>query len=204
LRSSAGDGALQAADGYFRILGRVDDVINVAGHRLGTKELESASLIVAEVAEATAVAVIDEVRGRVAEMYVALKLGQRPDTAIERRVAEAIDHEIGKIARPKHVWIVPGMPKTRSGKIMRRVIAAASNFATAPCSSSTSGTPTSATCPPWPTRRSSTTSAARCRATRGQPHVVIELVVPLASRHRRRTTTGRRGTNRRSTRSRGG
>src|SRR5215471_15457394 len=69
----AGDGAVQAADGYFRILGRVDDVINVAGHRLGTKELESAALTVNEVAEAAAVPVIDDVRGRVVEMYVALK-----------------------------------------------------------------------------------------------------------------------------------
>src|SRR5229473_2639041 len=71
----AGDGALQAEDGYFRILGRVDDVINVAGHRLGTKELESASLTVEEVAEAAAVPVIDDVRGRAVEMYISLKPG---------------------------------------------------------------------------------------------------------------------------------
>jgi acetyl-CoA synthetase len=125
----AGDGALQAADGYFRILGRVDDVINVAGHRLGTKELESASLTVDEVAEAAAVPVIDEMRGRVVEMYVALKPGQSPSKEIGDKVARAIEHEIGKIARPKNVWIVKDMPKTRSGKIMRRVIAGISNFA---------------------------------------------------------------------------
>ena len=71
----AGDGAVQAADGYFRILGRVDDVINVAGHRLGTKELESASITVEEIAEAAAVPVIDELRGKIVEMYVALKPG---------------------------------------------------------------------------------------------------------------------------------
>ncbi len=124
----AGDGAVQAADGYFRILGRVDDVINVAGHRLGTKELESASLTVDEIAEAAAVPVIDELRGRAVEMYVALKPGLAPSDDIARKVTAAIEHEIGKIARPANVWIVPDMPKTRSGKIMRRVIAGISNF----------------------------------------------------------------------------
>jgi acetyl-CoA synthetase len=124
----AGDGALQAEDGYFRILGRVDDVINVAGHRLGTKELESAALTVEEVAEAAAVPVIDELRGRAVEMYIALKPGQKPSKQVEEKVSGAIDNLIGKVARPKSVWIVPDMPKTRSGKIMRRVIAGISNF----------------------------------------------------------------------------
>jgi acetyl-CoA synthetase len=124
-----GDGAVQSSDGYFRILGRVDDVINVAGHRLGTKEIESASLTVTEVAEAAAVPVVDELRGRVVEVYVSLKPGYEPSPEIETKVAKAIESEIGKIARPKNVWIVPDMPKTRSGKIMRRVIAAVSNFA---------------------------------------------------------------------------
>ena len=125
----AGDGAVQAADGYFRILGRIDDVINVAGHRLGTKELESATITVDEVAEAAAVPVIDELRGRAVEMYVALKPGTQASPDIVDKVTKAIDTEIGKIARPKNVWIVPDMPKTRSGKIMRRVIASISNFA---------------------------------------------------------------------------
>jgi len=125
----AGDGAVEAADGYFRILGRVDDVINVAGHRLGTKEIESASITVEEVAEAAAVPVIDELRGKVVEVYVALKPGFKPSKEIEQKVSDAIDKEIGKIARPKNVWIVADMPKTRSGKIMRRVIAGISNFA---------------------------------------------------------------------------
>jgi acetyl-CoA synthetase len=124
----AGDGALQAEDGYFRILGRVDDVINVAGHRLGTKELESASLTVEEIAEAAAVPVIDDIRGRAVEIYVALKPGVKPSKQIEEKVSAAIERLIGKIARPKNVWIVPDMPKTRSGKIMRRVIAGISNF----------------------------------------------------------------------------
>ncbi|HYL07602.1 MAG TPA: acetate--CoA ligase [Candidatus Udaeobacter sp.] len=125
----AGDGALLAQDGYFRIIGRVDDVINVAGHRLGTKELESAALTVEEVAEAAAVPVVDDLRGRAVEMYIALKPGLKPSKQIEDKVSAAIDNLIGKIARPKNVWIVPDMPKTRSGKIMRRVIAGISNFA---------------------------------------------------------------------------
>jgi acetyl-CoA synthetase len=122
------DGPVQAADGYFRILGRVDDVINVAGHRLGTKELESAALTVPEVAEAAAVPVIDDVRGRVVEMYVSLKPGFQASDETASTVSKAIEDVIGKIARPKNVWIVADMPKTRSGKIMRRVIASVSNF----------------------------------------------------------------------------
>jgi acetyl-CoA synthetase len=124
----AGDGAMQAADGYYRILGRVDDVINVAGHRLGTKELESACLTVPEVAEAAVVPVVDELKGRVPEVYVSLKPGIAPNSKeIEDKVVHAIETTIGKIARPKRVHIVPDMPKTRSGKIMRRVLAAISN-----------------------------------------------------------------------------
>ena len=125
-----GDGAVEAEDGYFRILGRIDDVINVAGHRLGTKELESAAIEVDEVAEAAAVPVVDEVRGKVVEMYIAVKPGvSASDEEVANKVAAQIERDIGKIARPKNVWIVPDMPKTRSGKIMRRVIAGISNFA---------------------------------------------------------------------------
>jgi acetyl-CoA synthetase len=124
----ANDGAVQAADGYFRILGRVDDVINVAGHRLGTKELESAAIMAPEVAEAAAVPVLDEMRGRAVEMYIALKPGISASKEVEQSVSRMIETEIGKIARPKNVWIVADMPKTRSGKIMRRVIAGISNF----------------------------------------------------------------------------
>jgi acetyl-CoA synthetase len=123
----ANDGAMQAADGYYRILGRVDDVINVSGHRLGTKELESAAIMVDAVAEAAAVPVVDDIRGHAVEMYIALKPGFSPDGVVEQ-VSQMIDTEIGKVARPKSVWIVADMPKTRSGKIMRRVIASISNF----------------------------------------------------------------------------
>ena len=123
----ANDGAMQAADGYYRILGRVDDVINVAGHRLGTKELESACLAVDEVAEAAVVPVVDEVKGRVPEIYISLKPGVQPGKSVQEKVVHTIETSIGKIARPKDVRIVPDMPKTRSGKIMRRVLAAISN-----------------------------------------------------------------------------
>ncbi len=124
----AGDGALLAPDGYYRILGRIDDVINVAGHRLGTKEIESACLAVPEVAEAAVVPVVDELRGRLPEVYVSLKPGVTASpSAIQEKVVHAIEVEIGKIARPRSVQIVSDMPKTRSGKIMRRVLAAISN-----------------------------------------------------------------------------
>jgi acetyl-CoA synthetase len=123
----AADGALLAADGYMRILGRVDDVINVAGHRLGTKEIESACLTVPEVAEAAVVPVVDEVKGRVPEVYISLVPGIQPGPEIADKVTKTIETIIGKIARPKRVHIVPDMPKTRSGKLMRRVLAAISN-----------------------------------------------------------------------------
>src|SRR5665213_2672321 len=124
----ANDGAMQASDGYYPIPGRVDDVINVSGNRLGTKELESAAIMVDGVAEAAAVPVVDDVRGHAVEMYIALDPGVSPDSGIDKQVSSMIEKEIGKVARPKNVWIVADMPKTRSGKIMRRVIASISNF----------------------------------------------------------------------------
>jgi acetyl-CoA synthetase len=124
----AGDGAMDASDGYYRILGRIDDVINVSGHRLGTKELESACLTVPEVAEAAAVPVIDETKGRVPAVYITLKPGfEDKEREVTQKVISTIEKEIGKIAKPKYVYIVPDMPKTRSGKIMRRVLSAIPN-----------------------------------------------------------------------------
>ena len=122
-----GDAATCAADGYYRILGRVDDVINVAGHRLGTKELEAAVLTVEAVAEAAVVPRVDELKGRVPDVYVSLKPGYEPSPEIQREIVRAVETIIGKIARPKNVYIVPDLPKTRSGKIMRRILAAISN-----------------------------------------------------------------------------
>ena len=123
----AADGAVLPQDGYYRILGRVDDVINVAGHRLGTKELESACLTVPQVAEAAVVPVVDEIKGRAPVVYVALKPGVSDGKAVADEIVATIETMIGKIARPKAVHIVPDLPKTRSGKIMRRILAAISN-----------------------------------------------------------------------------
>jgi acetyl-CoA synthetase len=123
----AADGAVLSSDGYFRILGRVDDVINVAGHRLGTKEVESACLHVSGIAEAAVVPAVDEVKGRVPVVYISLKPGVAPTKQIQEKVNSTIETMIGKIARPKTIHIVPDMPKTRSGKIMRRVLAAITN-----------------------------------------------------------------------------
>jgi acetyl-CoA synthetase len=122
-----GDAAVVAADGYVRILGRIDDVINVSGHRLGTKEIESAAMTVPEVAEAAVVPVKHEIKGKEPDLYVALKPGIKADEQLAKKISNAIVTEIGAIARPRKVWIVPDMPKTRSGKIMRRVLGSISN-----------------------------------------------------------------------------
>jgi acetyl-CoA synthetase len=89
---------------------------------LGTKELESAGLDVLQVAEAAVVPVSDAIKGRVPDMYISLKPGYEPSDEIKAAVTLAIEVSIGKIARPQHVYIVPDMPKTRSGKIMRRIL----------------------------------------------------------------------------------
>ena len=123
-----GDGAMQAKDGYYRIVGRIDDVINVAGHRLGTKELESAVLTLQAVGEAAAVPAFDDLKGRVPEIYISLKPGYESSTDIVAEAKKAVSQIIGPIARPSQVWVTRDLPKTRSGKIMRRVIAAISNF----------------------------------------------------------------------------
>jgi acetyl-CoA synthetase len=116
-----------SADGYYRILGRIDDVINVSGHRLGTKEIESAALTVDEVAEAAVVPVAHEIKGKEPDLYIALKPGVKATPEMAQKVSDAICSQIGRIAKPRKVWLVPDMPKTRSGKIMRRVLGAISN-----------------------------------------------------------------------------
>ena len=123
----AGGGAMQSKGGYYRIPGRLDDVINVAGHRLGTKEIESAALTVTGVAEAAVVAARDPVKGIMPEIYVSLHPGVEPTEELRHEVSQAIVKEIGPIARPRSVWLVPDLPKTRSGKIMRRILAAISS-----------------------------------------------------------------------------
>jgi len=102
-------------------------VINVAGHRLGTKEIESAALVVPEVVEAAVVPVADPIKGKVPDLYVVLKPGLNASDEIAKKVSASVVTQIGAIARPRKVIIVPDMPKTRSGKIMRRVLAAISN-----------------------------------------------------------------------------
>jgi len=122
-----GDAAMRAEDGYYRILGRIDDVINVSGHRLGTKEIESAALVVDEVAESAVVPVAHDIKGKEPDLYIALKTGVQPSQELAQKISDAVCDQIGKIAKPRKVWLVPDMPKTRSGKIMRRVLGAISN-----------------------------------------------------------------------------
>ncbi|MFN3527538.1 MAG: acetate--CoA ligase [Candidatus Altarchaeaceae archaeon] len=122
-----GDAGMLAEDGYFRILGRIDDIINVAGHRLGTKEIESAALAVEEVAEAAVVPRNDEIKGHVPDLYVSLKPGFNESEELRNKILQSIVNLIGPIAKPKNIYFVPDMPKTRSGKIMRRILACISN-----------------------------------------------------------------------------
>ncbi|AWB26881.1 acetate--CoA ligase [Halococcoides cellulosivorans] len=123
----AGDGAVQASDGYFRILGRLDDVMNVAGHRIGTMELESAATTVADVAEAAVTARDDPQKGSVPDVYVVPRAECADPSAIPEAVVEAIESEIGSFARPGNVIVCDALPKTRSGKIMRRLLEDISN-----------------------------------------------------------------------------
>ncbi len=122
-----GDAATMSEDGYYRILGRIDDVINVSGHRLGTKEIESAALVADEVAEAAVVPVNHEIKGKEPDLYIALKPGIEPTEELAKKISDVVCEQIGKIAKPRKVWLVPDMPKTRSGKIMRRVLGAILN-----------------------------------------------------------------------------
>jgi acetyl-CoA synthetase len=124
----AGDGAVQAEDGYFRILGRLDDVMNVAGHRLGTMELESAAAEVEDVAEAAVAAADDPEKGEVPHVYVVLRDGvSASQEEVRGRIIEAVEDEIGAFARPSNIVFTDDLPKTRSGKIMRRLLENISN-----------------------------------------------------------------------------
>jgi acetyl-CoA synthetase len=123
----AGDGAVHERDGYFRVLGRLDDVMNVAGHRLGTMELESAVAEVEDVAEAAVAAREHDEKGEVPDVYVVVRDGVEPSEAVRDRIIAAVEDEIGKFARPDRVVFVDDLPKTRSGKIMRRLLENISN-----------------------------------------------------------------------------
>ena len=117
-----GDGARCDKDGYFWVVGRIDDVLNVAGHRIGTAELESALGSHPAVAESAAVGKPDDLKGQAIVVFVTLKGGQTADKAMKAKLAEHIDREIGKFARPDEVRFADALPKTRSGKIMRRLL----------------------------------------------------------------------------------
>ena len=117
-----GDGARRDADGYFWIMGRVDDVINVAGHRLGTMEVESALVSHAKVAEAAVVGRPDELKGQALVAFVTPKGGLKADDVLRGELKEHVVKEIGSIARPEEIRFTDALPKTRSGKIMRRLL----------------------------------------------------------------------------------
>jgi len=118
----AGDGAKRDEDGCFWLLGRVDDVMNVAGHRLSTIEVESALVDHPSVAEAAVVGKTDEISGQAIFAFVTLRAGQEPSDALALQLREHVAYVIGPIARPKYLLFTPDLPKTRSGKIMRRLL----------------------------------------------------------------------------------
>ena len=117
-----GDGARRDADGYYWITGRVDDVINVSGHRLGTAEVESALVAHPKVAEAAVVGYPHDVKGQGVYAYVTLMEGEEFSDAVAKELVQAVREEIGPIAKPDLLHITPALPKTRSGKIMRRIL----------------------------------------------------------------------------------
>ncbi len=117
-----GDGARRDADGYYWITGRVDDVINVSGHRMGTAEIESALVAHQKVAEAAVVGFPHDIKGQGIYAYVTLKTGIEPTEELRKELVAWVRHEIGPIASPDAIQWAPGLPKTRSGKIMRRIL----------------------------------------------------------------------------------
>jgi acetyl-CoA synthetase len=121
-RYFTGDGAKRDEDGYYWITGRVDDVLNVAGHRLGTAEVESALVAHAQVAEAAVVGCPHDIKGQGIYAYVTLVFDAEPTEALRKELREWVRREIGPIATPDFIQWAPGLPKTRSGKIMRRIL----------------------------------------------------------------------------------
>ena len=120
----AGDSARKDEDGYFWVIGRIDDVLKVSGYRLGTAEVESALVSHPAVAEAAAIGLPHELKGNSIHVFVILKAGLTGDKKLEEELRDHVGKEIGPIAKPDHVEFVDGLPKTRSGKIMRRVLKA--------------------------------------------------------------------------------
>lgn len=118
----SGDGARRDADGYYWITGRVDDVLNVSGHRMGTAEIESALVAHPKVAEAAVVGMPHDIKGQGIYAYVTLNAGEEPSDALKKELVAWVRREIGPIASPDAIQWAPGLPKTRSGKIMRRIL----------------------------------------------------------------------------------
>jgi acetyl-CoA synthetase len=117
-----GDGARQDGDGNFWLMGRIDDVINVAGHRLGTMEIESALVSHPKVAEAAVVGRPDDLKGQGIVAFVTLQSEHRPSPALKEELRKHVATQIGALARPDEVRFADMLPKTRSGKIMRRLL----------------------------------------------------------------------------------
>ena len=117
-----GDGARKDADGYFWIMGRIDDVINVSGHRLSTMEVESALVAHPKVAEAAVVARLDEIKGQAIAAFVTLESRQRASQQLKEELRQWVAKEIGSLAKPDDIRFTDALPKTRSGKIMRRLL----------------------------------------------------------------------------------
>ena len=117
-----GDGCIRDADGYYWITGRVDDVLNVSGHRLGTAEVESALVLHKDVAESAVVGYPHDVKGQGIYAYVTLNVGVEPSEELKAELIAMVRSEIGPIAKPDHLQWSPNLPKTRSGKIMRRIL----------------------------------------------------------------------------------
>ncbi|HII69270.1 TPA: acetyl-coenzyme A synthetase, partial [Candidatus Woesearchaeota archaeon] len=111
-------------DGYFWIMGRLDDVIKVSGHRLGTAEVESAIVANDKVAEAAVVPIPHDLKGEAIYAYVTLKEGVAPSVQLEKEITETVAREMGPIAKPEKIQFADALPKTRSGKIMRRILKA--------------------------------------------------------------------------------
>jgi acetyl-CoA synthetase len=117
-----GDGCRRDEDGYYWITGRVDDVLNVAGHRLGTAEIESAIVRSGLVAEAAVIGVPHEIKGQGLGAFCVLKRDVAEGSDVRAGITETVREVISPIASPDRIWFVPGLPKTRSGKIMRRIL----------------------------------------------------------------------------------
>ena len=118
----SGDGCRRDADGYYWITGRVDDVINVSGHRMGTAEVESALVAHPKVSEAAVVGYPHDIKGQGIYCYVTLMAAEEPTEALRKELRTWVRKEIGPIASPDLIQWAPGLPKTRSGKIMRRIL----------------------------------------------------------------------------------